>query len=40
MNNFETLQRIILNRRSNKPVLMNGKKIEDSLVQQLLELAD
>lgn len=40
MNNFETLQRIILNRRSNKPVLMNGKKIEDNLVQQLLELAD
>jgi nitroreductase len=40
MNNFEILQRIILNRRSNKPVQMNGKKIDDSLVQQLLELAD
>jgi len=38
--NFETIQSIIQNRRSCKPALMNGKKIEDAVVYQLLELAD
>jgi nitroreductase len=38
--NFETLQQIIQNRRSTKPALMNGKKIEDSLIEQLLQLAN
>lgn len=40
MRNFETLQYIIQNRRSTKPALMNGKKIDDATIQQLLELAD
>ncbi|MBG9376367.1 nitroreductase [Panacibacter sp. DH6] len=40
MTNFETLQHIIRNRRSSKPALMNGKSIDDSTIQQLLELAD
>lgn len=38
--NFETIQTIIHNRRSCKPALMNGKKIEDAIIYQLLELAD
>ena len=38
--NFNIIKDIIINRRSCKPALMNGKKIDDSLVQQLLELAD
>lgn len=37
---FETLQHIIQNRRSTKPALMNGNKIDNSVIQQLLELAD
>lgn len=37
---FEIIQNIIKNRRSYKPVLMNGKKIDDSIINQLLELAD
>ncbi|QEC68733.1 nitroreductase [Panacibacter ginsenosidivorans] len=40
MTNFETLQHIIKGRRSSKPALMNGKKIDNSIIQQLLELAD
>ena len=40
MTNFEVLQHIIRNRRSSKPALMNGKKIEDSVINELLELAD
>jgi len=40
MNNFETLQGIIRNRRSVKPALMNGKKIDKETIVQLLELAD
>ena len=40
MTNFETLKQVIENRRSTKPALVNGKKINDSIVQQLLELAD
>jgi nitroreductase len=38
--NFEVIKNIIKNRRSCKPALMNGKKIDDSLIQQILELAD
>ena len=38
--NFEILQEIIKNRRSSKPALMNGKKIEDTTIRKLLELAD
>jgi nitroreductase len=40
MNEFEILQHIIRTRRSVKPGLMNGRKIEESVIQQLLELAD
>jgi nitroreductase len=38
--NFEVLQHIIQNRRSCKPALMNGEKIDDSTIHQLLQLAD
>jgi nitroreductase len=38
--NFDVLQQIIKNRRSCKPVLMNGNKIDDSIIQDLLQLAD
>jgi nitroreductase len=38
--NMEAVQNIIRNRRSCKPALMNGKKIEDALINDLLELAD
>ncbi|MEO7121165.1 MAG: nitroreductase [Ginsengibacter sp.] len=38
--NFEILQNIIQNRRSSKPALMNGEKIDDAIIRQLLELAD
>ncbi|MBV9963717.1 MAG: nitroreductase [Parafilimonas sp.] len=38
--NFDIIKDIIMNRRSCKPALMNGKKIDDLIVQQLLELAD
>src|SRR5256885_1338054 len=40
MNAFEVLQHVIYTRRSIKPGLMNGKKIDDSIIQQLLQLAD
>ncbi len=40
MNRFEVLQNIIQNRRSVKPVEMNGKKIDNALINQLLALAD
>lgn len=40
MNTFEIFQEIVTGRRSNKPSLMNGKKIDPASVQQLLELAD
>src|SRR5436305_3293278 len=40
MNEFEVLQHIIRTRRSVKPGLMNGRKIEDPIIQQLLELSD
>ena len=38
--NFEIIQDVIQNRRSCKPALMNGKKIDNALIWQLLELAD
>jgi nitroreductase len=38
--NFEILQNIIKNRRSSKPALMNGEKIDDVVIHQLLELAN
>ena len=40
MNLFETLQTIVRNRRSGKPAEMNGKKIDNAVIHQLLELAD
>jgi nitroreductase len=40
MDAFTSLQEIIINRRSTKPVALNGKKIEDGVIQQLLELAN
>jgi nitroreductase len=40
MNTFEIFQEIVTGRRSSKPSLMNGKKIDPASVQQLLELAD
>lgn len=40
MNPFNTLLSIIQNRRSTKPADMNGKKIDNSLIQQLLQAAD
>ncbi len=38
--NFEVIQNIIKNRRSSKPALMNGKKIDNSIINDLLKLAD
>lgn len=38
--NFSTISAIIKNRRSTKPVAMNGKKIPDDEINSLLELAD
>lgn len=38
--NFETIKETIQNRRTRKPQLMNGQKIADETVQQLLELAN
>ena len=40
MNTISVLQQIISARRSTKPSVMNGKKIEQSVIQQLLKLAD
>ena len=40
MNVFEIFQQIVTGRRSSKPSLMNGKKIDQTYIQQLLELAD
>lgn len=37
---FTSLQYLISHRRSCKPALFNGKKINDSIIQQLLQLAD
>ena len=38
--NIEAVQNLIRNRRSCKPALMNGKKIDDAIIYDLLELAD
>ena len=40
MNNFNILQEIITDRRSIKPASLNGKKIDDEQIRQLLELAN
>ena len=40
MDNFNTLQEIVINRRSSKPAALNGKKIDDQQIRQLLELAN
>ena len=40
MNTFESLQKTIQARRSSKPAEMNGQKINNDFIQQLLELAD
>lgn len=40
MNTISVLQQIITGRRSTKPSVMNGKKIEPPVIEQLLELAD
>jgi nitroreductase len=40
MNEFEIITNIIHNRRSIKPAELNGRKIEDELIKQLLHLAD
>ena len=37
---MSTLEKIIRERRSVKPSLMNGKKISPAIIQQLLALAD
>ena len=39
MEKFNTLSEIIVSRRSNKPATFNGKKIEDSIITDLLNLA-
>ena len=40
MKTFDTIAEVIRDRRSIKPAAMNGKKIEDSVITSLLELAD
>ncbi len=40
MDKKTTLAEIIKNRRSVKPAVMNGQKIEDSVINELLELAN
>ena len=40
METFSVLQEIVRNRRSIKPAVFNGKKIEDQQIRQLLELAN
>ena len=40
MNAFENISNTIKNRRSTKPSDMNGKKIDNTVIRQLLELAD
>jgi nitroreductase len=40
MDTFETLKHIIRNRRSTKPTDMNGRKIDNPVIRELLELAD
>lgn len=38
--NFSTLARIVSNRRTIKPQQMNGSRIDDALIEQLIGLAD
>ncbi|MBS1730605.1 MAG: nitroreductase [Bacteroidetes bacterium] len=40
MESFQNLQKIIQQRRSIKPAQMNGRKIQDSEIEELLFLAD
>ncbi len=40
MNTFETLSHTIKSRRTTKPSDMNGKKIDNPIIEQLLELAN
>ncbi len=40
MDIFNTLQEIVINRRSIKPAVFNGEKIDDQQIRQLLELAN
>lgn len=40
MNTFETIQQVIQNRRSIKPAELNGKKIDDNIIKELLALAN
>jgi nitroreductase len=40
MDNFNTLQEIVISRRSTKPVDFNGKTIDDHQIRQLLDLAN
>ena len=37
---FKVLQDIINQRHTTKPARMNGEKVEDSVILQLLQLAD
>lgn len=39
-NTFDTIRNVIINRRTTKPMQMNGEQIPDEHVQQLLELAN
>ncbi|HXB09385.1 MAG TPA: nitroreductase [Puia sp.] len=40
MDQYRNLQDVVVNRRSTKPADLNGKKIEDGLIRQLLDLAN
>lgn len=40
MDQFKNLQEVIVSRRSTKPAAMNGKKIGDGVIRQLLGLAN
>lgn len=40
MNKFTAVQETVISRRSVKPAVLNGKKIEDQQIRQLLELAN
>jgi nitroreductase len=40
MDNFNTLQEIVISRRSTKPVDFNGKMIDDHQIRQMLDLAN
>ena len=40
MNAFENISKVIRSRRTTKPTDMNGKKIDNAIIHQLLELAN